>query len=267
MHLDVVNLRAFYYRTTLGRWVKSVLQHRLQEIWPSTRECRVEGFGFASPVLRPFLDGSDVVLNLMPAEQGVMAWPADGANRSVLVEETAWPVEASSIDRLIVAHGLETCERPAALLEEMYRVVAPEGRIVVIVPNRLGSWSRRDVTPFGFGRPYSIGQLERLLQVHGFDPVARHGALYAPPHYGRRSLKIANTVERLAQKFDPQRFAGVLLVEARKRLYPPPQKAKERARTPLQVLGELGKPAPGHPAGVRGFGFERPIIGDPQRRD
>ena len=28
------------------------------------------------------------------------------------------------------------------------------------MPNRSGLWARRDVTPFGFGRPYSFGQLE-----------------------------------------------------------------------------------------------------------
>ncbi|MEL6584636.1 MAG: class I SAM-dependent methyltransferase [Pseudomonadota bacterium] len=263
MHLDVLDLKAFYYRTTLGRWVQAALQRRVKEMWTGTRGCRVEGFGFAAPLLRPFMGESELLLNFMPAEQGVMRWPADGANRSVLVEETAWPIEAGSVDRLIVAHGLETCERPAALLEEMYRVVAPEGRIIVIVPNRLGSWARRDATPFGYGRPYSQGQLDRQLREHGFDPVSHHGALYAPPHYGRKSLRMANWVERAAHRIDPQRFAGVLVVEAMKRLYPPPTKLAERARNPLGLFGDISTPVPAQPAGVRGFGVEKGLQRDP----
>ena len=41
-------------------------------------------------------------------------------------------------------------------------MLAPGGRVVFIVPNRSGLWARRDVTPFGYGRPYSLGQLEAL---------------------------------------------------------------------------------------------------------
>ena len=101
-----------------------------------------------------------------------MPWPAGEPNLCVLVEETRWPIEAGTVDRLIVAHGLETCDSPEALLAEIWRVLAPGGRVVFIVPNRSGLWARRDVTPFGFGRPYSLGQLEGLLRT----PPPRAGA-------------------------------------------------------------------------------------------
>ena len=45
-----------------------------------------------------------------------MPWPTGGPNVGVLVEETRWPIAAGTVDRLIVAHGLETCDRPDALL-------------------------------------------------------------------------------------------------------------------------------------------------------
>src|SRR5690606_3976741 len=154
MHLDVVDLRAFYYRTRLGRSAQRALQEALRSLWPETRGMTVAGFGFAAPLLRPFLASAGHVVSLMPDQQGVMPWPAGTPNLSVLVEETAWPIATGSIDRLVVAHGLETCEHPDALLDEMWRVLAPGGRIMFIVPNRAGIWARRDVTPFGFGRPY-----------------------------------------------------------------------------------------------------------------
>ena len=55
MHLDVLDLRAFYYRTPLGRSAQRALQEALRALWPETRGIVVVGFGFAAPMLRPFL--------------------------------------------------------------------------------------------------------------------------------------------------------------------------------------------------------------------
>ncbi|MBB5514109.1 SAM-dependent methyltransferase [Rubricella aquisinus] len=259
MHLDVVDLKAFYYRTPLGRWVQSVLQAQLRALWPDVKGCSVEGFGFAAPYLRPFMTEAERVISLMPAEQGAMHWPTGQPNLTSLVEETEWPIPAGRIDRLLVAHGLETCERPGALMDEMWRVLAPGGRVLFIVPNRTGIWARRDATPFGYGRPYSFSQLDRHLRRHRFEPTRHVGALYAPPSYGRTMLKMAGTVEGIGARLRPQHLAGVLIVEATKQTYAPVKGIEARARSPLKVLGDLAKPSPEPSAGMRGFG--------PSRRD
>ena len=54
MYLDVVDLRAFYYRTKLGRSAQRALQEALRRVWPETRALTVVGFGFAAPMLRRF---------------------------------------------------------------------------------------------------------------------------------------------------------------------------------------------------------------------
>lgn len=118
MHLDVLDLRAFYYRTRLGRSAQRVLQEALRSLWPETRDLTVVGYGFAAPMLRPFLTDARRVLSLMPSGQGVMAWPIGAPNLSVLVEETHWPIEAGSVDRLIIIHGLETSDKPGSLMPE-----------------------------------------------------------------------------------------------------------------------------------------------------
>ena len=253
MHLDVLDLRAFYYRTRLGRSAQRVLQEALRGLWPDTRDLAIVGFGFAAPMLRPFLADARRVLALMPGPQGVMPWPAGAPNVSVLVDEIRWPVAAGTVDRLIVAHGLETCERPDELLPEIMRVLAPGGRVVFIVPNRSGLWARRDVTPFGYGRPYSVGQLEGLLRTHRLAPERHAAALYAPPSHRKFMLQTAHFWERLGRRFEPRVIAGALLVEASKQVYarPPSSGSRVAVPGPFDVLEGLTRPSP---EPVRGHG-------------
>ena len=255
MHLDVLDLRAFYYRTKLGRSAQRGLQEALRRLWPNTAGMTVIGFGFAAPVLRPFLKEARRVLALMPAQQGVMPWPPGGPSVSVLAEETRWPVEAGTVDRLVVMHGLESSERPAALLAEIWRVLAPGGEAVFIVPNRSGLWARRDVTPFGYGRPYSFGQLETLLGQNRFMPERHATALYAPPSHRRFWLQTAHLWEMMGQRFNAQFMAGALFVGASKQVYarPPAEGARVAVPGPLDVLGGLTRPKP-EPVANRHYG-------------
>ncbi|MBK0399651.1 methyltransferase domain-containing protein [Limibaculum sp. M0105] len=253
MHLDVVDLRKFYHSTPLGRMVQRSLRERLATLWPDTRGMTVAGFGFTTPFMRPFVERSARVLCLMPAQQGVCPWPDEGPNHAALIEETLWPLPNGFVDRLMVVHGLETCERPQALLDEIWRVLAPGGRAAFIVPNRAGLWARRDVTPFGYGRPYSVSQLERTLAQHRFAAERHGGALYHPPSHRRFWLRLAPAMERIGSRLDAERLAGVVLVEATKLVYiAPASGAKETARRPLRVLEGLAPPRPKPAAGRDG---------------
>lgn len=245
MHLDVVDLRAFYYRTKLGRSAQRSLQAALREMWPEAKGMMVGGFGFAAPVLRPFLKESSKVLSLMPGQQGVMHWPQGAANLSTLVEETFWPIPAGFFDRLIVAHGLETCEMPDALLAEIYRTLAPGGRVIFIVPNRGGIWARRDITPFGYGRPYSVGQLETYLRRHKFQYESHRMALYAPPSNKKFWLKSAPFWEKRGRAMGPKFMAGAILLEVTKQVYAvPPGGLREKVRGQVEILSGLARPKP-----------------------
>ena len=53
MHLDVQDLRNFYYRSALGRAAQHSLRTRMLELWPEAKGQTVVGFGFAAPLLRP----------------------------------------------------------------------------------------------------------------------------------------------------------------------------------------------------------------------
>ena len=102
----------------------------------------------------------------------------------------------------------------------MWRVLAPEGRVLMIVPNRRGVWARLDTTPFGHGRPYSRAQLEALLHDAMFEPLDWGVALFVPPFGRRFLLRSATAWERIGARLTPG-LAGVIIVEARKELMSP----------------------------------------------
>jgi len=236
MHLDVRQLRDFYYRSQLGRAAQMGVRDRVIERWGDVRGLSLAGYGFAVPLLRPFLSQADRILGLMPAPQGVMHWPADSDNHSVLCEEARWPLPNDSIDRLVMMHGLETCDHPLSLLDEAHRVLAPRGKAMFILPSRGGLWARSDVTPFGFGRPYSRGQLERLLGESGFIPTGHTSALFFPPSERGFWMRSARSLERLGCKWGLERMGGVLMVEAVRRDTAAPRGLRATRRVPLRVL-------------------------------
>ncbi|MCU0906476.1 MAG: class I SAM-dependent methyltransferase [Rhodobacteraceae bacterium] len=245
MHLDVLDLRNFYYRSPLGRAAQKAVRDQVTGFWPEARDRTVVGFGFAVPLLRPYLADARRVIGLMPAQQGVMPWPAGMPNVSVLCEEVLWPIATGSVDRLVMLHGLETSEQPSALLDEAARVLGDGGRALFIVPNRAGLWARRDATPYGFGRPYTPGQLDAQLRRHGFVPEAHRAALFQPPSSQRFWLRTGPFWERLGQRL-PARFAGgVLMVEASKQVGPKPRTGlPDMVRRPVRAMEGLARPEP-----------------------
>ena len=113
------------------------------------------------------------------------------------------PLPDASVDQLLCVHCLEVAERAGPLLREMWRVLAPEGRLLLIVPNRRGLWARFDTTPFGHGRPYSRGQLERLLTDALFTPLEWTSALYMPPLDRQWLVRWATAFERIGARLWP----------------------------------------------------------------
>ena len=242
MHLDVLDLRNFYYRTQLGRVAQRAIRDQVVAMWPPLPGQTVTGFGIAVPLLRPYLAEARRVVGLMPGPQGGMPWPAGMQNVSVLCEEHLWPLPTGLVDRLAIMHGLETSEDPAAVLDEAHRVLGPGGRALFIVPNRAGLWSRRDATPFGFGRPYSAGQLEAQLKRHGFTPERGLTVLHAPPSQAPFWLRSANFWERIGRQL-PWLSGGVLMVEASKQVYAPTRGGLlERARKPVRLWEGAAQP-------------------------
>ena len=94
----------------------------------------------------------------------------------------------------------------------MWRVLAANGRLLVVAPNRRGLWARFDHTPFGHGQPYTTGQLSRLLRDSRFTPTRTESALFAPPYTSSLIVRSAPAIEQIGKRWFTT-FAGVAVIE------------------------------------------------------
>jgi SAM-dependent methyltransferase len=170
MYLDVVDLRAFYGER-LGLVARRLIGQRLRAHWPSVAGESLLGIGYATPYLRNIGDGAERIIAFMPATQGVVNWPRDGPNAAALVAEVALPLPDASIDRVLVIHSLELAANARDQLREIWRILAPGGRVLIVVPNRAGIWARLEATPFGYGRPFGRTQITTLLRDAMLSPM------------------------------------------------------------------------------------------------
>ncbi|NVP53690.1 class I SAM-dependent methyltransferase [Mycoplana rhizolycopersici] len=259
MHADIVDLREFYH-SPLGHLAEHSITMSLGSIWARLPEERLVGLGYAVPYLDRFRGDTERTFAFMPAGQGAVNWPVGEASATALVFDEELPLPDSSIDRILMVHSLEFAENPRETMKELWRVLAPGGRLVIVVPNRRGVWARMEHTPFGSGRPYSRSQLTHLLRETNFTPGASAEALFFPPSKHRSIQKLRGAFERLGRWLWPM-FSGVLVVEAQKRLYQGlPVAARASRRVFVPVLAPSGVPS------TRSSLPRRPLDNPPPRR-
>ena len=214
MYTDVVDLREFY-GSSLGHVAQRMIRSRIRTLWPDLRDRSVLGLGYATPYLLPYREQAERIFAIMPSRQGVTRWPTGGK-------------------------GLEATETLTELMREIWRVLAGNGRLLVVAPNRRGIWARIDRTPFGHGRPFSESQLSRTLRDNAFVPETTARALYIPPIRSRFVMKSAPAWENIGTRLF-NRFSGVVMIEASKQIYQMSgaRRAVRRGRPVLVPVGGM----------------------------
>lgn len=239
MYPDVVGLRSFYAQP-IGVVTRRLVGRAIRARAGTVRGLSVLGMGYATPYLGMFREECERALAFMPGAQGVTRWPSAAPTLAALVDETELPLRAGMIDRVIAVHLLEMTPDAGEVLREVWRVLAPGGRLICVVPSRRGVWARTENNPFGHGRPFSRTQITDLLRGALFTPVGWDEALYMPPVPRNWFLRSAVAWERVGATLALP-FAGVHVVEATKQVYKPVP-TKRRAR--LTVFEPVLAPQP-----------------------
>lgn len=228
MRLDISDLLEFY-ETRLGTAAQRILLERVNSLWGNLSDLDVLGLGYAPPILDGIEGQPRRIVSLMPAGQGGHGWAWRGHGSSTAIsDEARLPFPDAMFDRILVVHAVEEVSHIPTFLREIWRVAAPEARIIVIVPNRAGVWSLSDVTPFGHGRPFSRRQLKNYMRDALIEPTAWARALYLPPVDWKIFTSSAEGWERTGEIFAAN-LGGVNLVEGTKRVQIDP-KTSEKAR-------------------------------------
>ncbi len=232
---------ADFYGTGRGEMAARLLGERLATIWPPAPSGPGQGtglsflgVGYAAPYLETWRASAARCIAAAPTGQpGAARWPVEGANRCCLTSEEALPFPDLAFDRVLLVHGLEIAENARGMLREIWRVLKDDGRLLVVVPNRVSVWAQAESTPFGQGQPYSAGQIGRLLAGAMFRVERRDTALYVPPINLRLVLRGARFWESFGRGVMP-RLPGVTISEAVKDLYAVvPMRAAPRRRLVL----------------------------------
>ncbi len=231
-----------YYALPQGRAVAHVVSRRIRDLWPveSLQGLTVAGMGYAMPFLDAYGNVAKRQFCLLSASMGAIRWPDAGKSQVALIHRGDWPLPDATIDRLVMVHDLEFARNPVDLLHEAWRTLTPEGRLIIVVPNRTGLWARAEHTPFGHGRPYTAGQIRTMLKDTGYVVEKMGGALLFPPFHKAFWIRAGNLIIEPMAGFCPV-VSGIHVIEATKRLYAPLAEpvAAKRQRAPM-----VGLPVP-----------------------
>lgn len=239
MSVDVVDLREFY-ATPLGRRAAESITAALRRNGGLPSDIDIMGLGYPIPFFNALLESKDKAIVLMPSRQGAVQWPIGATCRIALAEDDELPLATNSVQCVVAVHVLENTFDPIHVLDEIWRVLVPEGKLILIATNRRGLWTRFEHTPFGNGRPFSRGQLATLLRKAKLTPSQWDGCLDFPPIRLAWLLRLYPFIGRVARRIWPV-FCGAHMVVATKRLYQGiPAEARKTRKVPVPVLAPQG---------------------------
>lgn len=150
-----------WYQGRLGRRVMALLVQEIRDI-PELAWAGAE---------RPEVLISPVGLEL------ATPWPT-----ARVVNGLAEAGDECRYDRIVLMHELERSPNVEALMKQCWKLLRPDGRLVVLATNRASPWGVREAfSPLAVGQTYNFRQVEALLREENFTPEVRTYGLYVPP--------------------------------------------------------------------------------------
>lgn len=216
MDVSAQTLHSFY-ETKTGQAVVSVLNKRVRAIWPSLDGLSLAGCGYPAPYMG--YNEAQARYVFMNAGLGALPWGGGETAKNVaaLIDPAMIPIGPERLDRVIMVHHFEHIRPLKENLQEIWHILRPNGRGIIIVPNRHGLWARTDWTPFGSGTPFSLRQILHYLQSSGFVVEQTQEALFTPPWKKEFLYKTAGFFEKTLRYCAPI-VAGVHMIEVSKQI-------------------------------------------------
>jgi SAM-dependent methyltransferase len=201
---------AEWFATPLGRYCCA----REQAYFDSTL---VDIFGFHALQIGlpecPFLQASRISTHLT----------VDLEEPAQVLADPHWlPFPENSFDVLVLPHALEFTDEPHQLLREVYRVIRPEGQVLIAGFNPFSLFGfkryfgREQSMPWN-GNFVALYRLKDWLSLLGFEVTGGKLDVYAPPFAQEKWRKRFGFFERAGDRWWPI-AGGVYFLRATKRL-------------------------------------------------
>ena len=205
-----------WYREPLGRELSTAEAAILSEFLPFL-------FGYYAVVIGVSSGRDPLASSPIANRFRIDSQPPVGFPVNLLAETDQLPLQTDSIDLVVIPHTLEATARPDALIDELNRVLIPEGHAVIIGFNprslwglwRLQRWFSRD--SHWPRRAWSASRMQRTLAAAGLEVVNTRYCFYRPPLKKSRWLARLSFLERWGPRWWP-RSGGEYIMLVKKRV-------------------------------------------------
>lgn len=204
-----------WFSTPLGRLVAEAERDAMRELL-----ARMGGIH----LLQLGSYGSDVD---QPLPFAVRHWivdrePAPGLSLHASMDDI--PLRDDSVNVVVLVHALEFAYEPHSILREAVRVLAPEGRLLIVGFNPASLWGLNRAArslwhggaPWG-GHYYSSRRLRDWCSLLDLERLQERTLFFRPPVQRPRLQQRLERLERLGGRWLPW-FGGVSIMMSRKRV-------------------------------------------------
>lgn len=166
------------------------------------------------------------------------------------------PIASDSVDLVILMHHLSNTSEPHAVLREAFRVLIPEGKLIIIDFNPTSLWGLRNFfqswlehVPFK-GHFYTARRIDDWMRLLGFDQDRFHRVGYLPPIQKSSITRHLSWLEKGTRNWLPMLGALNLLVYSKN--ISPLTPVRHRWVTRKILPGKIARPSVG-----RGMKYDR----------
>ena len=216
MYLDFLNYQKFY-NSSIGKLLANHIERRLKKYCYLYDNQNIGCFGYSLPYLN-FLKNYNLSLSFCYSKRmGISSEDISKANK-ILIDEDRVPIQDSFFDHVFLIHYLENTYNTQLSLREIWRTLAPEGKLYIITPNKKSSWYLSSKSPFSTGNGFSKKQISKILNDSFFEIQSIERLVYFPNKDFHFVNKYKDLIDRLGSIFFKY-FNGVYFCVVKKKIY------------------------------------------------
>ena len=206
-----------WWHSTLGQLVLQIEMDKLIKVFP-------EVFGYHLLLLGTTGQFKMVEYSVIPYQSVVNPFLNDTHHAKTITAD--WhdlPFLNNSVDVIVAPHTLDFAENTAHLIDEMHRVLIPEGRILLFGFNPFSLWRlkgtfsrKKQAMPWSCQFTSAMAVKKQLSRL-GFKILDEDYFLFQPPMKSIRRMERLGFLNKLG-KFGLKGLSGIYFIEAQKKI-------------------------------------------------